>query len=445
MMNFSRRKVLRGMLGGSAVTVGLPLLNCFLDVNGTAMADGKPMPIRFGSWFWGLGIAKSVFVPKQVGANYELPEEIACLKPIQNHINVFTDYVANRDGAPNMDHYSGWVIARTGRAPEVGLDRPGETIDVTFANKIGRTTRFKILTATATGDVRTTFSYNGATSVNAADFSPTAFYTRLFGPEFQDPNAPTFTPSPRVMVRKSVLSGVMDDIKRINNHVGAEDKARLDQYFSGLRTLEHQMDQQLTKPEPIAACKAPSSPKADPMAGIESEQLAARHKMMTDILVMAVACDQTRIFNMGYTNAQAITTRKGYEKPHHTVTHEEPVDEKLGYQPIASWFTRRSMEAWLYYVQAFANIKEGAGTLLDNTLIVAGSDHGYARVHGLEGMAMFTAGRAGGKIKSGLHVAGHGAPVTELGFTAMRTLGLDRESWGAKGNQTSKMISEIVA
>ena len=93
-------------------------------------------------------------------------------------------------------------------------DLRGETIDVTIARKIGRTTRFQTLTATATGDVRTSFSYENANSLNAAEWSPVNFYTTLFGPGYQDPNATSFTPDPRVMVRKSVLSGVLDQTKR---------------------------------------------------------------------------------------------------------------------------------------------------------------------------------------------------------------------------------------
>ena len=56
---FSRRRMLRGMLGGSAVGVGIPLLNAFLNSNGTALAAtvagkaGAPLPVRFGTWFWG--------------------------------------------------------------------------------------------------------------------------------------------------------------------------------------------------------------------------------------------------------------------------------------------------------------------------------------------------------------------------------------------------------
>ena len=133
------------------------------------------------------------------------------------------------------------------------------------------------------------------------------------------------------------------------------------------------------------------------------------------------------------------------EKPHHTTTHEEPVDEKLGYQPTVSWFTRRSMEAWAYYVQAFANFKEGDGTLLDHVFIIANTDHGYARVHSLDGIPMLSAGRAGGKIKVGLHVDGKGTSVTRLSYTAMRLMGVELPSWGTNSNKTSDPLGEILA
>ena len=70
-------------------------------------------------------------------------------------------------------------------------------------------------------------------------------------------------------------------------------------------------------------------------------------------MVMAIACDQTRVFNMSMSKSDSNSTKQGYEKPHHTCTHEESIDEKLGYQPNASWFTKRSMENWAYFVEAF--------------------------------------------------------------------------------------------
>ena len=70
MRKWSRRRILNGMLNGSAVSVALPLLNCFLNENGTALASGVPIPMRFGTWSWGLGMNKAVFVPKKTGTNF---------------------------------------------------------------------------------------------------------------------------------------------------------------------------------------------------------------------------------------------------------------------------------------------------------------------------------------------------------------------------------------
>ncbi len=444
MTGINRRRVLRGILGGGAVTVGLPILDCFLNTNGTAFADGKPLPMRFGTWFWGLGINSKIFVPKMTGANYEFPEESAVLKPVQQHINLISNLNAFRDGYENYCHLTGWVVTRSGSAPRTKDSNPDQTFDVKIANQIGRTTRYKMLNATASGSARTTFSYEDQNTPNNAEYSPIQFYQRLFGPEFQDPNAPTFTPNPQLMVRKSVLTGVMDEAKALNTKVGVADRARLDQYFSGLRDLEHQFDQRLTKPEPLAACKPMAAVTKEPPPGADSRDVATRHKMMSELLAMAIACDQTRVFNMTYSSGAAYTIKQGYEKTHHTTTHEERVDETLGYQTNCSWFTRREMESWAEFVTTFAAIKEGDGTLLDNCLITADSDHGFARLHSLDNMVMFTAGKLGGRLKTGLHIDAGATSTARLGYTAMKLMGVDMKSWGTKSNETSKEIGEIL-
>ena len=167
--------------------------------------------------------------------------------------------------------------------------------------------------------------------------------------------------------------------------------------------------------------------------------------MMTDLMLMAVACDQTRVFNMFYASAFSATTKPGYDKPHHTATHEEAVDEELGYQPNTSWYTRRAMEEWAYYVGALAAFREGDGNLLDNSLIYATTDQSFAKTHSIEGIPMFTAGNAGGRIRTGLHIDGGGSAGTRLGYTAMRLMGLEIDLWGDKSNTTSSEIGEILA
>ncbi|MBJ89395.1 MAG: hypothetical protein CMO98_05985 [Woeseia sp.] len=443
MTELSRRRFLQGTLNGGVVTVALPFLNCFLNENGSALASGVPIPMRFGTWQWGLGMSEAIFVPKKTGPNFDLPAEIAALAPVQEHINLYTNFHVFKDAAPNICHHSGWVVLRSGIAPMTRENRPGETIDVTVARKIGNSTRFRSLSATATGDVRDSYSYENGNSVTTPEWSPIRFYQRLFGTGFQDPNSQTFTPDPAVMVRKSTLSAVLDDTKKLSKTLGIEDRSRLDQYFTGLRDLERRFELQLKKPDPREACVVTAEP-ADLPSGLDAYLVAKRHRMMTDLMLMAVACDQTRVFNMFYASANSATIKPGYDKPHHTATHEEAVDEELQCQPNVSWYTRRAMDEWAYYVDALANFSEGDGSLLDNSFIYATTDQSFAKIHGIEGIPMFSAGTAGGLVKTGLHIDGDGSPGCRLGYTAMQLMGLDIQSWGDRSNNTSDAISEVL-
>jgi hypothetical protein len=77
-------------------------------------------------------------------------------------------------------------------------------------------------------------------------------------------------------------------------------------------------------------------------------------------------------------------------------------------------------------------------------LIYASTDQSFAKIHSIDGLPMFSAGTAGGRIKTGLHIDGGGTPGTRLGYTMMKTLGVDIPHWGTQSNNTSKEIGEIL-
>ena len=89
-------------------------------------------------------------------------------------------------------------------------------------------------------------------------------------------------------------------------------------------------------------------------------------------------------------------------------------------------------------------VREGDGTLLDNSLVLAYSDTGYARTHALDNIPMFLAGAAGGRHKTGRHVRSAGDPVTRVSLTAQQMLGLPVGSFGQESQKTSKPISEVM-
>jgi hypothetical protein len=300
------------------------------------------------------------------------------------------------------------------------------------------------LDLSSTGNPRDSYTFRNATGRNAADVSPLAFYQRVFGAGFVDPNQADFKPAASVMVRDSVLSAVHEDSKDFAKTLGAVDRARMDEYFTSIRQLEHQLDLQMQRPDVSEACMITTPPPDQEELGIEIELVHHNHKLLTDILVMALACNQTRIFNMLYSQALSLLRRKGESFTHHTLTHEEPIDKSLGYQREVAELHVVSMEALATFIQAFKNVREGDGTLLDNTLIFASSDTGNSRVHSVDNIPVMLIGSGGGRIKTGMHILGRGDPISRIGLTTMQIMGLNIERWGTGSMETNRTISEIL-
>jgi hypothetical protein len=448
--NVSRRRVLRGLINGSAASLALPFLDCFLNESGTAFASGAPLPVRFGTWYWGMGHtpARAVVEKKATSPGIDFLEETAALIPHRDKLSYFGNFNMPLDGQSNYTHFTGWVANRTGSAPQAQGDIPAPTLDLLIADTIADGTRFRTLDVTSVGIGRENYSARNTYSRSAAEIDPVALFNRIYGPDFVDPNKADFQPSPSVALRKSVLSSFAEQTKQLTKTLGAADKQRLDQYFTSIREVENQLALQLEKPEPNLACVLPESPRElspDEVASArEMESVVETHKIMAKMLAMAVACNQTRVFNMVFTDNFANVRRSGETYTHHLLTHEEIVDEELGYQPLTFWFNKMAMDGMADYIDILEGIPEGDGTLLDNCLVFASTETNYARIHTIDGVPVYLIGGAGGRVKQGMYVAGGGDPITRVGLTAMQAMGVPISKWGTKSLETSKSISEIL-
>ena len=439
----SRRRVLRGLFQGATVAVALPYLDCFLNANGTALASGAPLPVRFGTWFWGLGVTPGRWHPTAVGAGYDLPPELTPIAAYQDKVTVFSGFDCLTDGKPNFPHATAGPAFRSGIAPTASGALHGPSFDAIIANEIGGDTRFRSLDVSAIGDRTNTLSGQGVGQMNPTETSAAAFYQRIFGEGFVDPNAATFTPDPIKMARKSALSVVAEQRRALEKSLGAADRARLDQYFTSLRQVESQLALQLQKPEPLEACRVPDAP-ADQEVANDLEDVTQNHEVMSRLLAMALACNQTQVFNMSFNNGASTLTRRGSATSHHQLTHDEAVDPALGYQPESTKFVEDIMKAWGTFVSVLDGMPEGDGTLLDQMLVVAHSETEYARDHNINNLPIMFAGGAGGRIHSGLHVRGNNDPVSSVALTAMQVMGVAVDSFGTGSMQTRKTVDEIV-
>ena len=448
--SFNRRSFLRGMLSGTAVCVGLPVLDRFLNGNGSAFADGSKLPVRFGTYFWGLGLTDTPtggtrWVPRKTGPGYEIMPELESLKPVKDKVSVFSGFRAIGDGRPNLVHWSGHASILSGIAPAASGRFDGPSFDTRIADAIGASTRFKVLDVDASMS-RQPISYSTRTGGAFAtpETTPLALYTRLFGAGFQDPNSDDWKPDPSIMLRQSVLSAVKEQRQALISGAGKADQIKLDQYFTSLRDMENQLAVQLQKPDKCESCVVPTAPKEMPRSA-SVDVVRANTRMLAKLLAMGLACNQTRVFNFVHTSGTSETYLAGQSKIYHQITHDEPTDAKLGYQPETSKLAGLVMEALGDFFAELNAINEGEGTVLDNSLIMAFSDTGYAKIHSIENIPMFLAGRAGGKHKAGQHIATKGESVTRVSLTAMQLVGAPVGEFGSGTMKTARPITEVIA
>src|SRR6202012_4463471 len=101
---------------------------------------------------------------------------------------------------------------------------------------------------------------------------------------------------------------------------------------------------------------------------------------MPKLVALALSTDQTGVVNVALAEPASTIFMPGDSKPFHQATHEEPIDTTLGYQPVTSKFSTYSMEFFADLVKALDEVKEGDGTLLDHSLILAYTVNGFAKL-----------------------------------------------------------------
>lgn len=444
-MKFNRRTLLRGTCHGATAVMGLPFLDCFLNSKGRAQTSGRPLPTRFNTFFWGCGLTSSLWIPKKAGTGWEMTVQLKPLEPFRKKLNVFSGLRCPLDSKPNGQHWSGLAAAITGIAPAKSGEFESSTLDQQVAEVISKGVRFRSVSAASSGDPRQSYSSLGGSNLLPSEATPLSLYTRLFGPGFQDPTKGDWKPDPRIMLQKSVLSAVAEDRKRVMQQLGASDRARMDQYFTSVRQTEQQMEAQLQRPTIEAKVTIPEAPSANLEVNNASPNLNVITPLMARLGAIALATDQTRVFNLSVSSPQNQMFVPGDPLGFHQSTHEEPVDPKLGYQPRVHEYNMASMELFAAFLKELDAIPEGDGTLLDHSVVMAFTDQSYARIHSVDGLPILVAGGASGRIKTGYHVAGDNSPVSRVGLTLQKALGVSVDNWGKESLQVKTPYTELLA
>jgi hypothetical protein len=444
-----RRAFLRG-LGGGVAALALPTFDQMLNGHGTAWADGTPLPRRFGVFMWPDGVQPAKFVPPDTGAAWTMTPQLQPLAAVRGDINVLTGFNCKITGfvhhAGTVGMLSGAPYMVTGSGTTSTHSLP--TVDVIAARAIGTKTPLPSLEIGVDnknypneGTTGYALSHNGPNNINPATFSPSALFDKVFpgagGGGTSDPAAAKAA-AIAAAGRKSLLDAVTADAGDLRKRLGARDRVRLDQHLEGVRQLEAR----LTMP---AATAGPGCPPAGARpAAVDATLHGATSQAMSDVLALALACDVTRVFSFKYALWHTTTFTElaadGAKEDFHTYTHIEPGD-----QPLVSKHILLHMQQVAYLISKLKAVTVGAGTLLDQCAVLFTTEVQEGRNHLTDNIPMIVAGRAGGALKTGLHVHAAGDNTSKVHLTLLQAVGVPVTSFGGGPGLATDTVAEIKA
>ena len=431
-----RRRFLRGLLSGGLVTVGLPWLELFAGRNARAESG---FPSRFLLFFWGNGNRPELWTPTGEGSgdNWQLSESLQPLAAFKEKLSIVTGYSTK---VPNLyPHNSGLAGLISGSAAigtEENWTLPSASIDQHIAAAVGGDTVYRslVLGCVASESV----SWNGPYSRNPIESDPFAFYDWIFGSTFRAPGEEGIV-DPTLGYRRSVLDFVSQDIANLQNQLGVADQIRLEQHLDGVRELELRLARLEEDPPSLESCIRPDPPQGS-YEDIDSRpQFAERNVIMSKLMAMALACDQTRVISYTFTKALNNKLFPNASDGHHNLTHHEP-----GSQPEVGAITHFTMEQLATLLTELDAIPEGDGTLLDHSIVFATSEVSEGRTHSLDEIPVVIAGSGNGRLGQNLHIRSYTQEnINKLNLSLIRAMGINQTSWGSEDSLTNESLSAL--
>jgi hypothetical protein len=434
------------VLRGAGALVALPALEAMLGSDGTAYADGTPLPLRFGIFFFGNGVIRARWVPAEVGAAWSLSEEMSPLANVKDFLNVASgreikvpDLRGHHNGAAAILSATPFIPLPPNGAP-YSSKFGGPSIDQVAADRIGLTTPIKSLQLAVSkrpekdqGPTVQFVSHRGPDAPQFPEVNPAALFTRLFGSGA--------AADPRTRARLGALDAVREDARRLQARLGAADRARLDAHLTAISEVRREII--ATAPAAGGACVVPPVPAETNADANGVEPLQSVTRAMADLLALAWACDLTRVMTFQHHGATSSTVfaSEGQTTAEHLLTHDMNTQVQVHDAVMAT------MRNCAYLLERLAATPEGTGNLLDRSCVLITSDVCEGLYHSGTDYPLVVAGRAGGALKSpGVHVRSTTSENTsDVLLSCLQSVGTGLTSVGGGTAASSTPCSGILS
>ncbi len=415
----SRRRAIsrRRFLRGSAVAMALPFLES-MRAPFARSADEPATPRRMFCICNNLGVLPRLFFPEGTGRDYT-PSPY--LKHLEEHRANFS--VLSGVSHPFVDggHPSDICFLTAAPHPASSSFRNSISLDQLVAEKIGTLTRFPSLTLAVNGGRSLSWTRTGVAIPPEGRASDV--FKQLF---MQGTPAEVERQVREIDAGRSILDVVSAQTRTLERNVGVRDRARLDQYYTGVRDLEHRLQESRSwaeKPKP----RVKASPPVDPTS---PAQYMAKVQVMYDLARLAFETDSTRAITLMLNSVGTPVVQIGgatITDSYHNLSHHGMAEDKLA-QLRTIDESHMKLLAGLF--RGLESTQEGHATLMDRTMVLYGSNLGDANAHSTTNLPTLL---AGGGFRHGQHLAfdrGRNYPLPNLFVSMLQRMGIEDTSFG---------------
>jgi len=410
--------------------MALPWLESLHALAGTASPSAFPK--RFGIVFLGNGINEDHWSAEGAGSAMKLSKTLQPLEALKQKINVIDGlYVKALTGQGIHPAQTGSLLSGA-HISKGAIIHSGISVDQMIANRVGDDTpQSSIVLACEqpmTGYHETNFSmaYSSHISWQSPDSPvPVEVYPSLAWDNLFDNRGN--------LLNISILDRVKARAEDLRRKVGSSDKSKLDEYLTSVREVEKRVEgMRKSKDNADDAAKAKNTVAASmdrPANGLP-EDLRDHARLMCDIIAIAFQTNKTRVASLIISRDLSamyypfLDVKEG----HHSASHNNNSD---GYERIAHFHVSQ----YAYLAAKLDSMKEGDGTVLDNTCLMFLSNLWIGRKHDNLRLPLVLAGGLGGTLETGrtlnyLDSGEDNRKMCSLYLSLMDRFGIELEQFG---------------
>jgi hypothetical protein len=227
-----------------------------------------------------------------------------------------------------------------------------------------------------------------------------------------------------VKQKRSILDYIAEHTRALQMELGAGDKVRLDGYLDTVREIERRV--QLSESRDLSGVKAPEMPVSE-----QDNTFDKQVRLLFDLIAIAYQADLTRVASYIMTGEGTNRTYNhiGVPDSFHPLSHHADYVDRL--EKLVK-IQRYHMERFADFVAKLAATPDGEGTLLDNSMLLYGSNMGNSNVHSNYPLPNILVGGGAGALKKGgqqIELPEH-TTISNLHLTLLNKAGVEMKSIG---------------